>query len=184
MPPTTETFLPQDYEDPVINEIISGLSSVFTLPLFLILTFGIQFVGVDIIEEKSSKAIETIISSVKASIHFLSKIIASLIFILIQSILLVIYGLIEVHRCNQSTSVTDVNRISNRSICSIFPELAKYTSDYSTFHFNWCHVIFSHCSTHSIYCNDSRRLSNVSRSNHDLTCHRILYFIVCIGSRW
>ena len=117
MPPTTETFLPQDYEDPVINEIISGLSSVFTLPLFLILTFGIQFVGVDIIEEKSSKAIETIISSVKASIHFLSKIIASLIFILIQSILLVIYGLIGSAIGNQSTSVTGM---STESLTEVF----------------------------------------------------------------
>ena len=117
MPPITETFLPQDYEDPVINEIISGLSSVFTLPLFLILTFGIQFVGVDIIEEKSSKAIETIISSVKASIHFLSKIIASLIFILIQSILLVIYGLIGSAIGNQSASVTGM---STESLTEVF----------------------------------------------------------------
>lgn len=119
MPPTTETFLPQDYEDPVINEIISGLSSVFTLPLFLILTFGIQFVGVDIIEEKSSKAIETIISSVKASIHFLSKIIASLIFILIQSILLIIYGLIGSAIGNQSASLTGM---STESLTEVFAQ--------------------------------------------------------------
>lgn len=117
IPPTTETFLPQDYEDPVINEIISGLSSVFTLPLFLILTFGIQFVGVDIIEEKSSKAIETIISSVKASIHFLSKIIASLIFILIQSVLLITYGFIGSAIGNQSSSVTG---ITTESLTEVF----------------------------------------------------------------
>ncbi len=52
VPPVIDSFLPDDYEDPFINEIISGISSVFTLPLFLIMTFGIQFVGVDIIEEK------------------------------------------------------------------------------------------------------------------------------------
>ena len=119
LPPLLETYLPEDYEDPVINEIISGISSVFTLPLFLIMTFGIQFVGVDIIEEKSSKAIETIISSVRANIHFLSKIIASLIFITIQSLLLIMYGLIGTFIGNQSSNVTGV---STASLTEVFVE--------------------------------------------------------------
>jgi ABC-2 type transport system permease protein len=119
VPPVIASFLPDDYEDPFINEIISGISSVFTLPLFLIMTFGIQFVGVDIIEEKSSKAIETIISSVRANIHFLSKIIASLIFITIQSLLLIIYGSIGTFIGNQSANVTGV---STASLTEIFVE--------------------------------------------------------------
>ena len=119
VPPVIDSFLPDDYEDPFINEIISGISSVFTLPLFLIMTFGIQFVGVDIIEEKSSKAIETIISSVKANIHFLSKIIASLIFITIQSLLLIIYGSIGTLIGNQTSSVTGV---STASLTEVFVE--------------------------------------------------------------
>lgn len=119
VPPVIDSFLPDDYEDPFINEIISGISSVFTLPLFLIMTFGIQFVGVDIIEEKSSKAIETIISSVKANIHFLSKIIASLIFITIQSLLLIIYGSIGTLIGNQTSSVTGV---STTSLTEVFVE--------------------------------------------------------------
>ena len=119
VPPTLETFLPVDYEDPVINEIISGISSVFTLPLFLIMTFGIQFVGVDIIEEKSSKAIETIISSIRANIHFLSKIIASLIFITIQSLLLILYGTIGSLIGNQTSSITNV---STSSLTEVFVE--------------------------------------------------------------
>ena len=119
VPPTLETFLPVDYEDPVINEIISGISSIFTLPLFLIMTFGIQFVGVDIIEEKSSKAIETIISSVRANIHFLSKIIASLIFIAIQSLLLILYGMIGSLIGNQTSSITNV---STSSLTEVFVE--------------------------------------------------------------
>lgn len=119
VPPVIDSFLPDDYEDPFINEIISGISSVFTLPLFLIMTFGIQFVGVDIIEEKSSKAIETIISSVRANIHFLSKIIASLIFITIQSLLLIIYGSIGTLIGNQTSSVTGV---STASLTEVFVE--------------------------------------------------------------
>ncbi len=119
VPPVIDSFLPDDYEDPFINEIISSISSLFTLPLFLIMTFGIQFVGVDIIEEKSSKAIETIISSVKANIHFLSKIIASLIFITIQSLLLIIYGSIGTLIGNQTSSVTGV---STASLTEVFVE--------------------------------------------------------------
>lgn len=119
VPPVIDSFLPDDYEDPFINEIISGISSVFTLPLFLIMTFGIQFVGVDIIEEKSSKAIETIISSVRANFHFLSKIIASLIFITIQSLLLIIYGSIGTLIGNQTSSVTGV---STASLTEVFVE--------------------------------------------------------------
>lgn len=92
--PVINTFLPEDYEDPIIAEIMSGISTIFVLPLFLLMTFAIQFVGVDIIEEKSSKAIETIISSVKASTHFISKIVSSLVFITIQALLLVVFGLL------------------------------------------------------------------------------------------
>ena len=90
--PTINVYLPDTYEDPMIQEIIGSISIVFVLPLFIILVLAIQFVGVDIIEEKSSKAIETIISSVPAMIHFISKIISSLLFILGQGILLIIYG--------------------------------------------------------------------------------------------
>jgi ABC-2 type transport system permease protein len=117
--PVINAFLPEDYEDPIINEIISSISSIFILPLFLIMTFGIQFVGVDIIEEKSSKAIETIISSVRANIHFLSKIISSLIFITIQSLLLIIYGLIGTLIGNQSSEITGV---STASLTEVFVE--------------------------------------------------------------
>lgn len=92
--PQVQTFLPDSYQDPIISEIVSSLSILFVLPLFMIMVFGIQFVGVDIIEEKSSKAIETIISSVPANIHFLSKIISSMLFITIQSVLLLMFGLI------------------------------------------------------------------------------------------
>jgi len=48
--------------------------------------------GVDIIEEKSSKAIETIISSVPAKLHFLSKILSTLLFLMIQTTLLLAFA--------------------------------------------------------------------------------------------
>jgi ABC-2 type transport system permease protein len=101
-----QLFLPENYEDPIIAELVNSLAIIFVLPLFIIMVFGIQFVGVDIIEEKSSKAIETIISSVPANIHFLSKIISSIIFIMIQSSILLIFGFIGtlITRLTQSSS--------------------------------------------------------------------------------
>jgi len=66
--------------------------SLLVLPLFILITMATQFVGVDIIEEKSTKAIETIIASVPAKIHYLSKIAASISFVLIQGVLILLYG--------------------------------------------------------------------------------------------
>jgi ABC-2 type transport system permease protein len=89
----TEHFAP-DYEDPDQRIMASSVLTALLIPLFLLVTMGTQFVGVDIIEEKSTKAIETIIASVPARIHFFSKIVAAIAFILIQSVLLLAYGAI------------------------------------------------------------------------------------------
>jgi ABC-2 type transport system permease protein len=115
-------FLPENYEDPIIAELVNSLAIVFVVPLFIIMVFGIQFVGVDIIEEKSSKAIETIISSVPANIHFLSKIISSIIFIMIQSSILLIFGFIGtlITRLTQSASPVLGDTTSLLSIVEIY----------------------------------------------------------------
>ena len=115
-------FLPENYEDPIIAELVNSLAIVFVLPLFIIMVFGIQFVGVDIIEEKSSKAIETIISSVPANIHFLSKIISSIIFIMIQSSILLIFGFIGtlITRLTQSASPVLGDTTSLLSIVELY----------------------------------------------------------------
>lgn len=86
------TNLAPDYENPEEEAALSSLMSILVLPLFILITMATQFVGVDIIEEKSTKAIETIIASVPAKIHFLSKIAASILFVLIQGALILIYG--------------------------------------------------------------------------------------------
>jgi len=90
--PTFNTFMAPDYEDPEQEAALSSLMSILVLPLFILITMATQFVGVDIIEEKSTKAIETIIASVPAKIHFLSKITASICFVLIQGALILVYG--------------------------------------------------------------------------------------------
>jgi len=83
-----------DYEDPEAGMMISSLSTFLVLPLFILITMATQFVGVEIIEEKSTKAIETIIASVPAKIHFLSKIASAISFVIIQGGLVMLYSLI------------------------------------------------------------------------------------------
>lgn len=89
----SQVFAP-NYEDPNQQAEISSLSSMLVLPMFILIVMATQFVGVDIIEEKSTKAIETIIASVPAKIHFLSKITASIIFVVIQGVLTIGYAAI------------------------------------------------------------------------------------------
>ncbi len=90
--PTFNAIMAPDYEDPEEEAALSSLMSLLVLPLFILITMATQFVGVDIIEEKSTKAIETIIASVPAKLHFLSKIAASISFVLIQGLLILVYG--------------------------------------------------------------------------------------------
>ena len=92
--PNFNVVLAPDYEDPDKGMMISSITSLLILPMFILITMATQFVGVEVIEEKSTKAIETIISSVPAKIHFLSKITASILFVIIQGALVFIYGVI------------------------------------------------------------------------------------------
>lgn len=73
---------------------VEGIVSILFLPMFGLIILATQFLGVDIIEEKSSKAIETIIASVPAKTHFLSKIASSISFLLIQSGILLVFGIL------------------------------------------------------------------------------------------
>jgi ABC-2 type transport system permease protein len=92
--PNFNFVLAPDYEDPNKGMMISSITSLLILPMFILITMATQFVGVEVIEEKSTKAIETIISSVPAKLHFLSKITASILFVIIQGALVFVYSLL------------------------------------------------------------------------------------------
>lgn len=89
-------FLSEEIEEN--GELLSMLSNivipVFIVPIFLLIVMAVQFIGAEINEEKSSRSMEIIISSVSAKTHFLSKIISTNVFIVVQNILLLIYGFI------------------------------------------------------------------------------------------
>ncbi|MCF7924419.1 MAG: ABC transporter permease [Candidatus Izimaplasma sp.] len=114
---------PASGEDPGLSEedqmFIDGIGSLLFLPVFFLIIMATQFLGVDIIEEKSSKAIETIIASVPPKTHFLSKITASISFLLIQSAVLIGFGLIALLVSKAFASSGNFDGVS------LFTEFAK-----------------------------------------------------------
>ena len=82
-------------ENEELTEMISTLILlVFILPVFMLIITVVQMIGAEINEEKSSKGMEIIISSVSPKIHFISKLVAANLFALTQGLLLLVYGII------------------------------------------------------------------------------------------
>ena len=73
---------------------ISTAMEIITLPLFMLIMFLVQMIGAEINEEKTTKSMEIIISNVSPKTHFISKILASNLFVIIQGGLLVLFALI------------------------------------------------------------------------------------------
>ena len=79
-------------ENSKAKDVIStGLILIFIVPFFLFIVLLTQMIGAEINDEKSTKSMEIIISNVPPKYHFMSKIIASSAFVLIQGFLLICY---------------------------------------------------------------------------------------------
>lgn len=90
-----ETILNKDAQDNATKEMLSGvITTIFIVPFFILIVSMVQMLGAEINDEKSSRGMEIIISSVPAKTHFLSKVLASLGFALIQGALLFLYALL------------------------------------------------------------------------------------------
>ena len=64
------------------------------LPFFILVVFLVQMIGAEINEEKQTRSMEVIISNVSPKAHFFSKVIASNGFVLLQGLLLILYGIL------------------------------------------------------------------------------------------
>lgn len=84
----------EDNDSSLSNMVLSVISPIVILPLFMLILYLIQMIGSEINEEKSTKAMEIIISNVDPKTHFMSKLLAGNLFVIIQSVLLIIYTLI------------------------------------------------------------------------------------------
>ncbi len=66
------------------EKIIKTLSMLGTIMLYFLILFGFHLIGAEVFEEKSSRAMEIIITNTTPQVHMLVKIISNLIFILIM----------------------------------------------------------------------------------------------------
>lgn len=82
-------------EDEEFMELIGSIVTiVFIVPFFLLIVLIVQMIGAEINEEKTSRSMEIIISSVSPEAHFMSKLISSNVFAIVQGALLLLYALI------------------------------------------------------------------------------------------
>ena len=79
-------------DEETFNSILGLVFSILLLPVFMLIMFLVQIIGGEINEEKTTRSMEIIISNVDAKTHLFSHLIADNLFIIIQSILLGIYG--------------------------------------------------------------------------------------------
>lgn len=76
--------------------LIAGLTPMLIIPVFILITFAVQVIGTDILEEKSTKAIEIVIASVKPQTHFIAKILSIIIFQFVQLAIYFSFGILGV----------------------------------------------------------------------------------------
>ena len=81
-------------EDENMEMIMTTVFPVLILPFFMLTLFLVQFIGTEINDEKSTRSMEIIISNVSPKTHFISKMIANNLFILLQALLMMFYGAI------------------------------------------------------------------------------------------
>lgn len=72
--------------------IMTTVFPVVILPFFMLTIFLVQMIGAEVNDEKTTRGMEIIISSVSPKVHFFSKCIAGNLFVIIQGILLFLFG--------------------------------------------------------------------------------------------
>lgn len=76
------------------NIIMSVVFPTLILPFFMLIMLLVQSIGTEINEEKSTRSMEIIISNVSAKTHLFAKILSGNIFIIFQTILIFLYGIL------------------------------------------------------------------------------------------
>lgn len=81
-------------EEELLKKLGMVIMPILILPFFMLILMVVSMIGSEINEEKTSRSMEIIISSVSPKIHFASKIISVNIFIIVQTLLLVLISVI------------------------------------------------------------------------------------------
>ena len=81
-------------EEENMNIIMSVVFPTVTLPVFMLIILLVQLIGGEINEEKTTRSMEVIISNVSSKVHLYSKIVANNLFVILESVLIFLYGAI------------------------------------------------------------------------------------------
>lgn len=118
--------------DENLETIMGAVFPTLILPFFMLIVFLVQMIGAEIYEEKSTRSMEIIISNVSPKTHFLSKIVASNSFVLIQGIILLLdSGIALLIKNSMSSSATteftkELSTVWNSLVASGFTEKLVY----------------------------------------------------------
>lgn len=84
---------PELDENAEAKDILStGAILIFLIPFFILVILIVQMIGAEINDEKTTRGMEIIISNVSPKVHFISKILATVIFAITQCILVFVYS--------------------------------------------------------------------------------------------
>lgn len=73
------------------NLVAVTVMQVITIPIWMLILFLVQMIGAEVNEEKTTRSMEIIISNVSPKTHFLSKILSSNLFVIVQGGLLLLF---------------------------------------------------------------------------------------------
>ena len=126
----TETLLNEEAQSNEMKENIGSIvTTVLIIPFFILVVTMVQMLGAEINDEKTSRGMEIIISSVPAKTHFISKVIAAISYVLIQGLLLLLYSGIAIILRNvlvsSSTTVASSNIFGE--VVTMFQEAGIFT---------------------------------------------------------
>ena len=100
-------------QDENMSLVMSTVFPSLILPFFMLIIFLVQMVGGEICEENTTKSMEIIISNVSPKVHLLAKIVANNLFVLLQALLLFIYGLIAFFISSRNGSLNIPSEITS-----------------------------------------------------------------------
>ncbi len=119
-------------EEENMEMIMGTVFPTVILPFFILVVFLVQMIGAEINEEKQTRSMEVIISNVSPKAHFFSKIIASNGFVLLQGLLLILYGILALVIKNytgisSASSITSqISDVWNSLVASGFVDKLTY----------------------------------------------------------
>lgn len=119
-------------EEENMEMIMGTVFPTVVLPFFILVVFLVQMIGAEINEEKQTRSMEVIISNVSPKAHFFSKVVASNGFVLLQGLLLILYGILALVIRNytgisSASSITSqISDVWNSLVASGFVDKLTY----------------------------------------------------------